>query len=69
MKRLITQPTAAPTRKLWAVIATGAIMGGVTATVDAIPALAPAALYLDQAEVWVTAGLMALAGYMTRDRA
>ena len=66
---LKTQPTAAPSRKMWAVIAagivTGALQGGLAA---AFPDADFTAL-VDQAGPWITAAVMAIAGYMTKDRA
>ena len=72
--KLVNQPSAAPTRKLWAVIlagmAAGAVQGGISAACGAGVELACAVPDVsDSVNVWATAGLMALAGYFTRERA
>lgn len=67
MADLTNQPTLAPTRKLWAVIITGAIMGVLTTLVNRYaPELAP---NLAGVDVWVSGAVMTLAGYLTRNRA
>ena len=64
---LVKQSTAGPTRKMWAVILSGIIMGAVTSvTKEYAPDMAADVAGL---EVWINAGVMAVAGYWTRDRA
>ena len=64
---LVKQPTAGPTRKMWAVILTGIIMGAImTVTKEYAPDMADDVAGL---EVWINAGVMAFAGYWTKDRA
>lgn len=69
MADLVKQPTLSPTRKLWAVILTGALMGALN---SAIAVFYPGNSIEDVfpgASVWVSGALMSAAGYLTSNRA
>lgn len=62
----IDQPTAAPTRKMWAVIVATFVVHGLLAILDIfVPGLAAAL----PASEWIAALVPILAGYATRERA
>lgn len=63
------QPTRLPTRKILAVIVSGAVLGAVQSALNLLWPDHPFAPIMDQADIWIQAGVMALAGYMTRERA
>lgn len=66
---LKTQPTKLPTRKIAAVIISGAVLGGAQAALDMFWPDHPFAPLMEQADIWLQLGIMALAGYMVRDKA
>lgn len=65
---LKTQPTAMPTRKLMAVIISGAILGGAQAALSVLWPDHPFAPLMEQVDIWIQAGVMIIAGYMVRER-
>lgn len=66
---LVDQASAAPTRKLWAVIISGLVMSVLRSLlVTYLPDL-PADDILLQIAPYVQVGVMAAAGYLTRNRA
>lgn len=66
---LKTQPSKMPTRKIAAVIVSGAVLGAAQAALDLLWPDHPFAPLMEQADIWIQMGVMALAGYMVRDRA
>lgn len=66
---LVNQPTKWPTRKLVAVIIAGAVTGALQSAGEVFLPDLPLTELLSQIDAWVQLGVMALAGYMTRDRA
>lgn len=65
---LKTQPTKMPTRKIAAVIISGALLGATQAALDLLWPDHPFAPLMEQADIWIQMGVMALAGYMVRER-
>jgi len=65
---LVNQKTKFPTRKLLAVIVSGAIIGGVQAGLQFVWPDHPFMVLLEQADIWIQAGVMALSGYLVRER-
>lgn len=66
---LVSQPDLAPTRKLWAVIISGIIMSVARSLLVTYAPDLPADDVLLQLAPYVQVGVMAAAGYMTRNRA
>lgn len=66
---LVDQPTAEPTRKMWAVIIWGALLGAAQVALQILWPDHPFAETLNQFDVLLQAAVMALAGYMTREAA
>ena len=69
MTELKNQPTKLPTRKILAVIVAGAVVGGVQSGLAVIWPDHPFAPIMADFDVWVQYGVMALAGYLTKERA
>lgn len=69
MTDLVKQPSAMPTRKMVAVIVTGAIVGGIGTALNIFAPDADFAPLLEMATPAITALVMAVAGYMTKERA
>jgi hypothetical protein len=69
MPDLKNQPTAWPTRKLWAVIIAGMIVSGIRAGLGEVWPDHPLEPFLVEMGPWLQTGIMALAGYMTRNKA
>ncbi|MCB1343641.1 MAG: hypothetical protein KDK24_21745 [Pseudooceanicola sp.] len=69
MTNLVNQPTSRPTRKMWAVIISGAVMGGIQAALAAVLPEADFQPLLQQLGPLVTALVVSLAGWLTRERA
>ena len=65
---LQTQATAAPSRKMWAVIVAGVVVGAIQGGLSAAFPDADFTALVEQAGPWITAAVMSIAGYMTRDR-
>jgi len=69
MAELIKQPTLQPTRKLWAIIISGAIIGTIKTLLSIYWPDNPLDPYMQDFGFWVEGGLMVIAGYMTRNKA
>jgi hypothetical protein len=69
MSDLQNQPTAWPTRKLWAVIIAGMVVSGIRVALDEFMPGHQFEPLLLEAGPWLQTGLMAAAGYFTRNRA
>lgn len=67
MTQLKNAPSKLPTRKILAVIIAGAVVGGTQSGLDLLWPDHPFATVLSELDVWVQAGVMIAAGYMTRD--
>lgn len=65
---LVDQPTGSPSRKIWAVIIAGVVVSVARSLMQTYAPDVPTEV-LDQAGPYIQAAVMALAGYMTRDRA
>jgi hypothetical protein len=68
MTQLKNQPTKLPTRKILAVIVSGAILGGVQSALAIFWPDHPFMGLMEQADIWIQAGVMVLAGYLTREK-
>jgi len=66
---LKTQSTARPTRKMWAVILSGALVGALDASLRATYPGTDFSVIVSELSPLVYPVVMALAGYLTRDRA
>ena len=66
---LQSQPSAAPTRKMLAVIIAGMIMGGIQTLLRTYWPDHPFAPLMGDLEIWLQAAVMVAAGYLTRERA
>jgi len=67
MTILKNAPSKLPTRKILAVIVAGAVVGGTQAGLNLLWPDHPFADVLQELDVWVQAGVMIAAGYITRD--
>lgn len=65
---LKTQPTKTPTRKMWAVILSGVIVGAIQGGLAAAFPEADFTTLVQEFGPWITAGVMSVAGYLTKDR-
>ena len=63
----VNQPTAAPNRKIWAVIIAGIVTAAAQAILTEYAPDLPIADMIQQLDVWVQAAIMVIAGYMTRE--
>jgi hypothetical protein len=63
----INQPTANPTRKLWAVMISGALVGAVQAGLGFVMPESGVNQIIADFEPFVYGGVMVLAGYFTPD--
>jgi hypothetical protein len=68
MTRLVTQPTAAPTRKMLAVILSGIVTATVQTLLETYAPGLPITEVVAQIDVWVQALVMAGFGYAVKDR-
>jgi hypothetical protein len=68
MTEVEKQPTALPTRKILAVIVSGAVLGAVNSALDLFWPDHPLAVLMGDLDIWIQWGVMALAGYYTRER-
>lgn len=66
---LQNQPTAAPTRKIAAVIIAGMVVGGVQSALNIFWPDHPFAPIMQDLDLWIQTGVMILAGYMTKEKA
>ncbi|MFN7881707.1 MAG: hypothetical protein ACK5PF_01640 [bacterium] len=62
------QPSAAPTRKMWAVILSGALVNAAFGALDVMWPDHPLGPYKAEFIGWTVLGVSAIAGYMTRNR-
>ena len=69
MAELKSQPNSLPTRKILAVIIAGAVMGAVQSGLSLLWPDHPFAPLMEDFSVWIQWGVMAFAGYMTKERA
>ena len=69
MADLVKQPSAFPVRKIMAVIVSGAVVGGIQSGLNLVWPDHPFADLLNQVDIWVQYAVMALAGYMTKEKA
>jgi hypothetical protein len=65
---LVNQPSFLPTRKMMAVIISGAIMGAVNQLLNIYWPEHPFIDLLDDVEIWLQMGIMVVAGYMTQEK-
>lgn len=68
MSQLKTQPDKFPTRKIVAVIVSGAILGGVQSSLALLWPDHPFAGVFHDLDIWLQTGVMILAGYITKDK-
>lgn len=68
MTNLVNRPNAFPTRKILAVIISGAVLGGAQAALNLFWPDHPFGVLMEDLDVWIQAGVMVLAGYMTKER-
>jgi hypothetical protein len=68
MSELKNQPTKFPTRKILAVIIAGALVGGLQSALQLLWPDHPFSPLMQDIDLWVQYGVMALAGYMTKER-
>ena len=66
---LKSQPTLAPTRKVWAAIVAGMVVGALQSAMSIFAPDMDATQLLQQVDIWVQTGAMVAASYLTRDRA
>lgn len=67
MEKLVTRTSALPTRKIFAVIVSGAVLGGIQAGLNLVWPDHPFAVVLEEADIWIQFAVMTIAGYMTKD--
>lgn len=65
---LTNQQSKLPNRKIAAVIISGMIIGGAQSALQLLWPEHPFAGVMDQLDMWIQAGVMIAAGYMTRER-
>lgn len=68
MSQLKTQPSSFPTRKIVAVIVSGAVIGGIQSGLALLWPDHPFAGLFQDLDIWVQSGVMVLAGYLTKDK-
>lgn len=68
MTELKDQPTSFPTRKILAVIVSGAVVGALQSGLNLFWPDHPFSYLMQDFDIWVQWGVMALAGYITRER-
>ena len=64
----VNQPTAAPTRKMSAVLISGALFAVVEYLVAEVPALNAFEPILEDVGVWIQLAVMGAAGYFTKEK-
>jgi len=69
MADLKTQPTKLPTRKILAVILSGAILGATQSALKIFWPDHPFAPFMQEIDVWLQGLVMVAAGYLTKDKA
>ena len=68
MTRLVSQPTAAPTRKMLAVILSGIVTATLQTLLETYAPSLPITEIVAQIDVWMQALIMAGFGYAVRER-
>jgi hypothetical protein len=68
VSNLVNQPSAMPTRKLWAVIVAGMAVSAIRVTLTEFFPGHEFEPFLMELGPWVQTGIMALAGYFTRNK-
>lgn len=67
MTKLVNQPTAKPTRKIWAGFIAAALVGACRGVTDLLwPELDLGAIY-HEAELWLVAGIPVVVSYFTKE--
>jgi len=69
MTKLVVQKSVRPTRKIFAVIVAGAVIGGVQAGLSTFWPDHPFAPMMEELDSWIQFTVMAIAGYMTKESA
>lgn len=69
MANLTKQKTPFPTRKILAVIISGAILGGLQSALTIFWPDHPFEALAEDLDIWIQAGVMALAGYFVQEKA
>ena len=65
---LVKQATNLPTRKIFAVLISGMILGGVQSMLHLFWPDHPFAPYMEYADIWLQGIVMVAAGYFTKER-
>lgn len=68
MTKLVNQKTFRPTRKIFAVMVAGAVVGGIQAILNLYWPEHPFAPWMENIDSWVQFAVMAAAGYLTKER-
>ena len=68
MSNLVNRKNALPTRKILAVILSGAVIGALQAGLHIFWPDHPFGPLMEELDVWIQAGVMVVAGYMTKER-
>lgn len=68
MTKLVEQPTKLPTRKILAVIISGAVIGGLQAALRTFWPDHPFDALMEDLDIWIQAAVMIAAGYMTKEK-
>lgn len=68
MAELKTQPTKLPTRKILAVIFSGAILGAAQSALSLFWPDHPFAPFMQEVDIWLQGIIMVMAGYFTKER-
>ena len=66
---LANQPTAAPTRKWWALVIAGVVVNGAFGALDVLWPDHPFTPYRGEVTGWAVLGVSAIAAYLTKNRA
>lgn len=68
MTGLVNQPTKLPTRKIFAVIIAGAVVGGVQSALRMFWPDHPFEPIMADLDIWVQMAVMVFAGYFTKEK-
>lgn len=68
MTKLVERASALPTRKILAVIISGALIGALQSGLNIFWPDHPFGVFMEELDIWIQAGVMVLAGYMTREK-
>jgi hypothetical protein len=69
MAELVNQPSKLPTRKLIAIVVSGAILGGASAILNATWPDHPFGVFLEEGDQWIQLAVITIVGYMTKNKA